>query len=108
MGDLDPMRTFNVSDPGFDAAFTAFLNERRGSPAEVDIPVCPHLAIYHTVFCDTLHRTVTSLSNLASLNTCLDCITFVPQHGMDIIYKCVTSEGEATYGNCSLLHRVYD
>jgi histidinol dehydrogenase len=39
MGDLDPMRTFNVSDPGFDAAFTAFLNERRGSPAEVDAAV---------------------------------------------------------------------
>jgi histidinol dehydrogenase len=33
------MRTFNVSDPGFDAAFTAFLNERRGSPAEVDAAV---------------------------------------------------------------------
>ena len=30
------MRRFRVSDPGFDAAFEAFLAERRGSPADVD------------------------------------------------------------------------
>ena len=39
MGDLDPMRRFNASQPDFEAAFTAFLNERRGSPAEVDAAV---------------------------------------------------------------------
>ncbi|CAN5344463.1 histidinol dehydrogenase [soil metagenome] len=33
------MRRFNASDAGFDAAFTAFLNERRGSPADVDAAV---------------------------------------------------------------------
>jgi histidinol dehydrogenase len=30
------MRRFNLQDPGFEAAFDAFLNERRGQPAEVD------------------------------------------------------------------------
>jgi histidinol dehydrogenase len=30
------MRRFNIADDGFEAAFTAFLNERRGSPADVD------------------------------------------------------------------------
>lgn len=33
------MRRFNVTDAGFDAAFAAFLNERRGSPADVDAAV---------------------------------------------------------------------
>ena len=33
------MRRFNVSDPGFETAFTAFVNARRGSPAEVDLAV---------------------------------------------------------------------
>ena len=30
------MRRFDASDAGFDTAFRAFLNERRGSPADVD------------------------------------------------------------------------
>ena len=30
------MRRFSTQDPGFEAAFAAFLNERRGQPAEVD------------------------------------------------------------------------
>jgi histidinol dehydrogenase len=33
------MRRFNVTDQAFDAAFAAFLNERRGSPADVDAVV---------------------------------------------------------------------
>jgi histidinol dehydrogenase len=33
------MRRFNASDVGFDAAFAAFLDERRGSPADVDAQV---------------------------------------------------------------------
>jgi histidinol dehydrogenase len=33
------MRRFNVTDAGFEADFTAFLNERRGSPADVDAAV---------------------------------------------------------------------
>lgn len=33
------MRRFNVSDPGFAADFRAFLNEERGSAAEVDVAV---------------------------------------------------------------------
>ncbi len=33
------MRWFTASDPSFDAAFRAFLNERRGSPADVDAAV---------------------------------------------------------------------
>jgi histidinol dehydrogenase len=33
------MRRFNVTDQAFDAAFAAFLNERRGSPADVDAAV---------------------------------------------------------------------
>jgi histidinol dehydrogenase len=33
------MRRFIASDPGFDAAFDAFLSERRGSPADVDAAV---------------------------------------------------------------------
>lgn len=33
------MRRFNVTDAGFDADFAAFLNERRGSPADVDAAV---------------------------------------------------------------------
>jgi histidinol dehydrogenase len=36
MGDLTPMRRFNASAPGFEAEFAAFLDEPRGSPAEVD------------------------------------------------------------------------
>jgi histidinol dehydrogenase len=36
MGDLTAMRRFNASDPGFEADFAAFLDEPRGSPAEVD------------------------------------------------------------------------
>jgi histidinol dehydrogenase len=36
MGDLTGMRRFNASAPGFEAEFTAFLDEPRGSPAEVD------------------------------------------------------------------------
>ncbi|MDB5455404.1 MAG: hypothetical protein JWP92_989, partial [Caulobacter sp.] len=30
------MRRFNASDPGFAAAFAAFLDERRGAPDDVD------------------------------------------------------------------------
>jgi histidinol dehydrogenase len=33
------MRRFNATDPGFDADFAAFLDEPRGSPAEVDAAV---------------------------------------------------------------------
>jgi len=33
------MRRFLASDPGFDTAFDAFLNERRGSPPDVDAAV---------------------------------------------------------------------
>ncbi len=33
------MRRFQISDPGFEAAFADFLNERRGQPAEVDAAV---------------------------------------------------------------------
>ncbi len=33
------MRWFTASDPGFDASFRIFLNERRGSPADVDLAV---------------------------------------------------------------------
>ncbi len=33
------MRRFNVSDPGFEADFTAFLDAPRGSPAQVDTAV---------------------------------------------------------------------
>jgi len=33
------MRRFDHSDPGFDAAFSAFLDERRGSPPDVDAAV---------------------------------------------------------------------
>ena len=33
------MRRFNVQDPGFEAAFAAFLDERRGFPVEVDAAV---------------------------------------------------------------------
>jgi histidinol dehydrogenase len=33
------MRRFDSSDADFDTAFTAFLNERRGSPADVDAAV---------------------------------------------------------------------
>ena len=33
------MRRFNSADPGFDAQFRAFLDERRGSPADVDAAV---------------------------------------------------------------------
>ena len=33
------MRRFDYEAPGFDAAFTAFLDERRGSPADVDAAV---------------------------------------------------------------------
>jgi histidinol dehydrogenase len=36
MGDLTAMRRFNASDIGFEAEFAAFLDEPRGSPAEVD------------------------------------------------------------------------
>jgi histidinol dehydrogenase len=33
------MRRFDTQDPGFEAAFAAFLDERRGSPADVDAAV---------------------------------------------------------------------
>ncbi|HVY33612.1 MAG TPA: histidinol dehydrogenase, partial [Caulobacteraceae bacterium] len=33
------MRRFNVQDQGFEVAFAAFLDERRGSPADVDAAV---------------------------------------------------------------------
>ncbi|MGA0599611.1 histidinol dehydrogenase [Caulobacter sp. KR2-114] len=33
------MRRFSLQDPGFEAAFDAFLNERRGSPPDVDAAV---------------------------------------------------------------------
>ncbi|HEX4179559.1 MAG TPA: histidinol dehydrogenase [Caulobacteraceae bacterium] len=33
------MQRFNTTDAGFDAAFTAFVNARRGAPAEVDAAV---------------------------------------------------------------------
>ncbi len=33
------MRRFNVQDPAFETAFAAFLDERRGSPADVDAAV---------------------------------------------------------------------
>ena len=33
------MRRFNTADPDFQAEFTAFVNARRGSPAEVDLAV---------------------------------------------------------------------
>jgi histidinol dehydrogenase len=33
------MRRFDQAEPGFDIAFTAFLDERRGSPADVDAAV---------------------------------------------------------------------
>jgi histidinol dehydrogenase len=36
MGDLTAMRRFNTSEPAFEADFAAFLDEPRGSPAEVD------------------------------------------------------------------------
>ena len=36
MGDLTAMRRFNASEARFEADFTAFLDEPRGSPAEVD------------------------------------------------------------------------
>ena len=38
------MRRFDFSDPGFDAAFAAFLDERRGSPADVDAAAAEVLA----------------------------------------------------------------
>src|SRR3954463_1107068 len=33
------MRWFETSDPGFEARFSAFLDERRGQPADVDAAV---------------------------------------------------------------------
>src|ERR1700761_6859458 len=36
MGDLTAMRRFNASETRFEADFAAFLDEPRGSPAEVD------------------------------------------------------------------------
>jgi histidinol dehydrogenase len=42
------MRRFNASDAGFDAAFAAFLNERRGSPADVDAAVAEILEAVRT------------------------------------------------------------
>ncbi len=38
------MRRFDTRDPDFDAAFEAFLDERRGSPADVDASVASILA----------------------------------------------------------------
>lgn len=38
------MRRFHFTDAGFDSAFRAFLNERRGSPADVDAAVAEVLA----------------------------------------------------------------
>ncbi len=38
------MRRFDTSDPGFDAAFSAFLDQGRGSPAEVDAAVAEVIA----------------------------------------------------------------
>jgi histidinol dehydrogenase len=35
------MRRFSTRDPGFNAAFDAFLGERRGSPPDVDAAVAP-------------------------------------------------------------------
>lgn len=42
------MRRFDVNDAGFDAAFSAFLNERRGSPADVDAAAAEILAAVRT------------------------------------------------------------
>src|SRR5215218_7331973 len=42
------MRRFNASDAGFDAAFAGFLNERRGSPADVDAAVAQILEAVRT------------------------------------------------------------
>jgi len=42
------MRRFNASDSGFDSAFAAFLNERRGSPADVDAAVADILEAVRT------------------------------------------------------------
>jgi histidinol dehydrogenase len=41
------MRRFNAHDPGFDAAFDAFLDEPRGSPAQVDEAVAKILERVH-------------------------------------------------------------
>jgi len=38
------MRRFHAADPGFDAAFDAFLAEPRGSPADVDVAVAAVIA----------------------------------------------------------------
>jgi histidinol dehydrogenase len=38
------MRRFNTSEPGFDAAFTAFLDERRGTSDDVDAAVAEIIA----------------------------------------------------------------
>src|SRR3990167_5589404 len=38
------MRRFHFTDAGFDSAFRAFLNERRGSPADVDAAAAEVLA----------------------------------------------------------------
>src|SRR5208283_5185166 len=38
------MRRFNASDAGFQAAFAAFLDERRSSPADVDAAVAEIIA----------------------------------------------------------------
>jgi len=38
------VRLFDASDPGFDAAFDAFLGEARGSPADVDAAVAEVIA----------------------------------------------------------------
>ena len=37
------MRRFKFSDPDFQAAFKAFLDERRGSPADVDARAARHV-----------------------------------------------------------------
>lgn len=42
------MRRFNAQESGFDAAFSAFLNERRGSPADVDAAVVEILEAVRT------------------------------------------------------------
>src|SRR4051812_8067907 len=42
------MRRFRYDDPGFEAAFSAFVVERRDTPEEVDAIVCDVLAAVRT------------------------------------------------------------
>ena len=48
------MRRFDMQDPGFEAAFAAFLDERRGSPADVDAAVAAILEGVRTGGLDAL------------------------------------------------------